>query len=49
VQFNGITILAEYPSRPDLFMMPNSVDTSILPLRVDEFMYIEGAEMLVDG
>lgn len=41
VQFNSIEIAGVFPGGSDVFLLPNSVDTSILPLEVDEIEYEE--------
>ncbi|XP_049540236.1 vanin-like protein 1 [Anopheles darlingi] len=39
VTFNAITIVAKFPDRWDTFVLPNNVDTSIVPLDVSETEY----------
>ncbi|XP_065082258.1 vanin-like protein 1 isoform X2 [Ochlerotatus camptorhynchus] len=41
VRFNTIEIVGAFPGSSDVFLLPNSVDTSILPLEVDEIEYSE--------
>ncbi|XP_001657370.2 vanin-like protein 1 [Aedes aegypti] len=41
VRFNSIDIVGEFPGGFNVFLLPNSVDTSILPLEVDEIEYNE--------
>lgn len=39
--FNSIELTGTFPGGEDVFLLPNSVDTSILPLEVDEIEYAE--------
>ncbi|XP_058463790.1 vanin-like protein 1 [Malaya genurostris] len=41
IQFNSIDLHGVFPGDDEVFLMPNSVDMSILPLEVDEFQYSE--------
>lgn len=41
VRFNSIEIDGVFPGGPEVFLLPNSVDTGILPLEVDEIEYEE--------
>lgn len=41
VRFDSIDIVGEFPDGENVFHLPNSVDTSILPLEVDEIEYSE--------
>ncbi|XP_058838304.1 vanin-like protein 1 isoform X2 [Topomyia yanbarensis] len=40
-QFHSIDLHGVFPSSEDVFLLPNSVDMSIMPLEVDEFVYSE--------
>uniref|UniRef100_A0A8D8FJ40 Vanin-like protein 1 n=1 Tax=Culex pipiens TaxID=7175 RepID=A0A8D8FJ40_CULPI len=39
--FNSIELTGTFPGGEEVFLLPNSVDTSILPLEVDEIEYSE--------
>lgn len=41
IQFNNIDISGRFPGGENVFMVPNGVDTSVLPLEVEEFEYTE--------
>uniref|UniRef100_A0A8D8G9W1 Vanin-like protein 1 n=2 Tax=Culex pipiens TaxID=7175 RepID=A0A8D8G9W1_CULPI len=41
IQFNFIDISGRFPGGENVFMVPNGVDTSVLPLEVEEFEYSE--------
>ncbi|XP_052888132.1 vanin-like protein 1 [Anopheles moucheti] len=40
ITFNAITIVAKFPDNPDTFVLPNNVDTSIVPFDVSETEYV---------
>ncbi|XP_055595880.1 vanin-like protein 1 [Uranotaenia lowii] len=48
VRFNRIEIDGDFPGGDDVFLVPNNVDTSILPLDVEEIEY-EKADINRDG
>lgn len=43
LRFNSIEIVGVFPGGMNVFLLPNSVDTSILPLEVDEIEYSDRA------
>uniref|UniRef100_U5ETE5 Putative biotinidase and vanin n=1 Tax=Corethrella appendiculata TaxID=1370023 RepID=U5ETE5_9DIPT len=47
--FNSIKINGNFEYDEKKFILPNSVDSSILPLRVDEFEYLVGDEFIENG
>jgi Vanin C-terminal domain len=48
VRFDSIKISTVAPMRSNLFLMPNSVDISVLPLGVHQFTYEEGPEYIMN-
>jgi Vanin C-terminal domain len=49
VRFDSIKISTVAPVRPNLLLMPNSVDISILPLALHQFTYEQGPEYIMNG